>query len=77
MTYLFMVPLFPNGKRYGQTVAGGRQRARGVGRVRTGRIFQVIEIEQQFPGLVHAVIWESCVQEPAGGVSALRAGCIA
>ena len=55
-----MIPLFANRQRNGQPVAGGRKRASGVRRIGAWRIFQVVEVELQFAGLIYAVAWKCC-----------------
>src|SRR5579859_5561218 len=72
-----MVPLFADRQGDGKTIARGWKRARRELSVRTGRIFQVIEIEHQFAGLIDSVIGEAGVQESAGGVSGFGAGGVA
>src|SRR5438034_2274487 len=43
-----------DGQSNRQPIARGRQRAGGVSRVGTGRIYQVVEIQHQFAGLVRS-----------------------
>ena len=59
-----------------QAVARGRERAGGKGCVRTRRIFEAIEVEDQFTGFVEAIRWEAGVKKTACLVGRFVGFCI-
>src|SRR6266404_2126143 len=68
---LFMVALLAYRQPNRQPVLLWRQRARGVRRIRAGRILQLVEIQHQFASLVETMVRESRIQKTA---SAIRCG---
>src|SRR4029077_12996952 len=74
---LFVIAQFADREGNLEAILPRRQRAGGVGRVGARWIFQAIEIEHQFAGLVQAVCWESGVEKAARPICGGRAGCVA
>src|SRR5260370_1424478 len=64
---LLMVALLADGERNGKAVLFWRKRAGGERGVGAGGIFEAIEIEEEFSGMVEPVIGEAGVEEAAGG----------
>src|SRR5215510_8036756 len=63
-----MVTLFADRQRYREPVSRGRKRAGGIRGVGAGRIFEMIEVENQFAFTVHAMIWQRSIEKPASGI---------
>jgi hypothetical protein len=74
---LVVIALLADRKGNKEPVAGWRKRARGKRSVGARRIFETIEIEDEFAGLVEAICGEAGVKETAGAVSGRGAGGVA
>src|SRR5216683_3720798 len=74
---LLMVALLADGERNGKAVLFWRKRAGGERGVGAGGIFEAIEIEEEFAGVVEPVIGEAGGEEAAGGVGLGGAGGVA
>ncbi len=72
-----MVPLLADGEGNGEPVSGWRKRARGEGSVGARRIFEAIEIQDEFAGFVETVGGEAGIEEPAGTVGGRGTGGVA
>src|SRR5260370_33759300 len=66
---LLMVALLADGERNGKAVLFWRKGAGGERRVGAGWIFEAIEIEEEFSGVVEAVIREAGVEEAASALT--------
>ncbi len=74
---LFLVALLADGKGDRKPVARWGKGAGGKGSVGARRIFEAIEIEDEFAGFVEAARGEAGIEEAAGAVGGSGAGCIA
>jgi len=73
---LIVVALFSNGKGNRQTIAPRRKRTSGERRVRAGRIFEVIEIEDELARFVETICGKAGVEKTASGVCGCGAGSV-
>src|SRR5713101_6538844 len=74
---LLMVALLADGERNGKAVLFWRKGASGERGVGAGWIFEAIEIEEEFSGVVEPVIREAGVEEAASAVGLGGAGGVA
>src|SRR5260370_16142645 len=74
---LLMVALLADGERNGKAVLLWRKGAGGERGVGAGWIFEAIEIEEEFSGVVEPVIREAGVEEAASAVGLGGAGGVA
>ena len=72
-----MIALFAYGKRYGEAIAGRRERTSREGSVSTRGIFQAIEIKHKLAGFIEAVGGKPRIEEAASSVRGRGAGGVA
>ena len=74
---LVVVALFSDGERDRQTIAPGWKRASGERRVRAGRVFQMVEVEDKLAAFIEAICGQAGVEKTASGVGGRLAGEVA
>src|SRR5207245_241730 len=73
----FVIALLTHRQSNRQPIAPWRKRAGRVGSVGTRRVFQAIEIEHQWAGLIQAVGGKARIEKAAGAISSGLAGRVA
>jgi len=56
-----VIPLLADGQGDGQAIAARRERAGGIRRIRARRVFQTVEVEDEFTSLVETIRRIPCV----------------
>src|SRR5271169_920550 len=71
-----VIPLLPGRYRDAEPILRRSQRTRRIGGECAGRVYQSIEIEPEFAGLRHAMVWQFGIQKASGTVRRRLAGSV-